>query len=242
MPWQIIPTNDFTNIIPALAEHIRSRTLARPAVIVVPNKVIRTWLRQELARHLGNLMAVTFMEEFAARRHFCGLQNEHTCHDVLLEAVIASVLDEIDARDPVWRPVHAWLAANRGSRMELSGQLTRLIRFYDKQRPSMLVDFTNNVVPPLASPDVQWQAELVSRVWKKAGLAKPLAASESVPLSDASIAATGPVAIVGGAFLPLIDYRWVQALAARPDVNVLQALLSPCRQFFADNPTRKQVM
>ena len=242
MPWQIIPTNDFTNIIPALADHIRSRTLARPAVIVVPNKVIRTWLRQELARHLGNIMAVTFMEEFAARRHFCGMQNEHTCHDVLLEAVIAAVLDEIDAGDPVWRPVHAWLAANRASRMELSGQLTRLVRFYDKQRPSMLVDFTNHVVPPLASPDVHWQAELISRVWKKAGLAKPLAASDSVPLSDASIAATGPVAIVGGAFLPLIDYRWVQALAARPDVNVLQVLLSPCRQFFADNPTRKQVM
>ena len=41
MPWQIIPTNDYTKLIPALAEHISTRTLARPAVIVVPNKVIR---------------------------------------------------------------------------------------------------------------------------------------------------------------------------------------------------------
>ncbi len=242
MPWQIIPTNDFKNIIPALADHIRSRTLARPAVIVVPNKVVRTWLRQELARHLGNVMAVTFMEEFAARRHFCGVQTIPTCHDVLLESVIAAVLDEIDTSDPVWRPVQAWLAANRGSRMELAGQLTRLVRFYDKQRPSMLADFIDNVVPPIASQDVQWQAELVSRVWKKASLAKPLAASDSVPLSESNIDGTGPVAIVGGAFLPLIDYRWVQALAARTDVNVLQVLLSPCRQFFADNPTRKQMM
>ncbi|MFY8053264.1 MAG: exodeoxyribonuclease V subunit gamma, partial [Armatimonadaceae bacterium] len=209
MPWQIIPTNDFKNIIPALADHIRSRTLARPAVIVVPNKVVRTWLRQELARHLGNIMAVTFMEEFAARRHFCGVQTIPTCHDVLLESVIAAVLDEIDTSDPVWRPVQAWLAANRGSRMELAGQLTRLVRFYDKQRPSMLADFIDNVVPPIASPDIHWQADLVSRVWKKAGLAKPLAASVSVPLSESNIAGTGPVAIVGGAFLPLIDYRWV---------------------------------
>ena len=117
MPWQIIPTNDYTNLIPALAEHISTRTLARPAVIVVPNKVIRTWLRQALARHMGNIMAVTFMEEFSARRHFCGKPDEHTCHDVLLEAVIADVLDEIDATDPIWRPVQAWLAANRSSRM-----------------------------------------------------------------------------------------------------------------------------
>jgi len=242
MPWQIIPTNDYTNIILTLAEHISTRTLARPAIIVVPNKVIRTWLRQALARHLGNVMAVTFMEEFAARRHFCGVPDEHTCHDVLLEAVIANVLDEIGVDDPVWRPVQAWLSANRGSRMELAGQLTRLIRFYDKQRPSMLLDFINGVVPPLASPDVHWQAELVQRVWKKAGLAAPLAASETVPLSDVSIGASGPIAIVGGAFLPLIDYRWVQALAAQPTVNVLQILLSPCREFFADNPTRKQLM
>ena len=242
MPWQIIPTNDYTNLIPALADHISTRTLARPAIIVVPNKVIRTWLRQALARHLGNLMAVTFMEEFAARRHFCGLPDEHTCHDVLLEAVIANVLDEIGVDDPVWRPVQAWLSANRGSRMELAGQLTRLIRFYDKQRPSMLKDFVNGVVPPLASPDVQWQTELVHRVWSKVDLAAPLSASDTVPLSESSIAATGPVAIVGGAFLPLIDYRWVQALAAQPNVNVLQVLLSPCREFFADNPTRKQLM
>ncbi len=242
MPWQIIPTNDYTNLIPTLAEHISTRTLARPAIIVVPNKVIRTWLRQALARHLGNVMAVTFMEEFAARRHFCGVPDEHTCHDVLLEAVIANVLDEIGVDDPVWRPVQAWLSANRGSRMELAGQLTRLIRFYDKQRPSMLLDFINGVVPPLASPDVHWQAELVQRVWKKAGLAAPLAASDTVPLSDDSIGASGPIAIVGGAFLPLIDYRWVQALAAQPNVNVLQILLSPCREFFADNPTRKQLM
>ena len=242
MPWQIIPTNDYTNLIPTLADHISTRTLARPAIIVVPNKVIRTWLRQALARHLGNVMAVTFMEEFAARRHFCGVPDEHTCHDVLLEAVIANVLDEIGVDDPVWRPVQAWLSANRGSRMELAGQLTRLVRFYDKQRPSMLLDFINGIVPPLASPDVHWQAELVQRVWKKAGLAAPLAASDTVPLSDVSIGASGPIAIVGGAFLPLIDYRWVQALAAQPNVNVLQILLSPCREFFADNPTRKQLM
>ncbi len=242
MPWQIIPTNDYTNLIPALAEHISTRTLARPAVIVVPNKVIRTWLRQALARHIGNIMAVTFMEEFAARRHFCGMPDEHTCHDVLLEAVIADALDEIDATDPIWRPVQAWLAANRSSRMELAGQLTRLVRFYDKQRPSMLLDFIRGVVPPLGSPDVHWQAELVQRVWAKAELANPLSASDAIPLSEPSIASTGPVAIVGGAFLPLIDYRWVQALAARPDINVLQVLLSPCRQFFADNPTRKQLM
>jgi len=242
MPWQIIPTNDYTNLIPALAEHISTRTLARPAVIVVPNKVIRTWLRQALARHMGNIMAVTFMEEFAARRHFCGMPDEHTCHDVLLEAIIADVLDEIDATDPIWRPVQAWLAANRSSRMELAGQLTRLVRFYDKQRPSMLLDFIRGVVPPLGSPDVHWQAELVQRVWAKADLADPISASDAIPLSESSIASTGPVAIVGGAFLPLIDYRWVQALAARADVNVLQVLLSPCRQFFADNPTRKQLM
>ena len=242
MPWQILPTNDYTNLIPALANHISTRTLARPAVIVVPNKVIRTWLRQELARHLGNIMAVTFMEEFAARRHFCGMRDEHTCHDVLLEAVIADVLDEIGVEDPVWRPVQAWLSANRGSRMELAGQLTRLIRFYDKQRPSMLLDFTKGIVPALASPDVHWQAELVQRVWAKADLAAPLGASDAIQLSESSITATGPVAIVGGAFLPLIDYRWVQALAAHPHVNVLQILLSPCRQFFADNPTRKQLM
>jgi exodeoxyribonuclease V gamma subunit len=117
-----------------------------------------------------------------------------------------------------------------------------LVRFYDKQRPSMLLDFIRGVVPPLGSPDVHWQAELVQRVWAKADLANPLSASDAIALSEASIASTGPVAIVGGAFLPLIDYRWVQALAARPDVNVLQVLLSPCRQFFADNPTRKQLM
>ena len=242
MPWQIIPTNHYTNLIPALAEHISTRTLARPAVIVVPNKVIRTWLRQALARQMGNIMAVTFMEEFAARRHFCGMPDERTCHDVLLEAIVAGVLDEIDASDPVWRPVQAWLAANRDSRMELAGQLTRLVRFYDKQRPSMLLDFIRGVVPPLGSPDVHWQAELVQRVWAKADLANPLSASDAIALSEASIASTGPVAIVGGAFLPLIDYRWVQALASRPDINVLQVLLSPCRQFFADNPTRKQLM
>ena len=74
MPWQIIPTNHYTNLIPALAEHISTRTLARPAVIVVPNKVIRTWLRQALARHMGNIMAVTFMEE---DEEIAGVLDEH---------------------------------------------------------------------------------------------------------------------------------------------------------------------
>jgi exonuclease V gamma subunit len=242
MPWQIIPTNDYNNLIPTIAAHIRKRTLARPAIIVVPNKVVKTWIRQALAQHIGNVMAVTFMEEFAARRYFCGLPDEHTCHDVLLETLVADVLDDIDETDVVWRPVNAWLAANRGSRMELAGQLTRLLRFYDKQRPSMLVDFINGAVPKLVSPDIQWQAELVQRVWARGGLATPIGAMTPVPLSETRVDESGPIVIVGGAFLPLIDYRWVQALAAKPQIHILQVLLSPCRHFFADNPTRKQLM
>lgn len=244
MSWYLHPTNDIDSAIPAIAAAIASRTLAQPAIIVVPNKVVRTYVKQALAQHQGHVMAVTFMEEYAARRYFTGNSEGQvdlpTCHDVLLEGMVAKVLQNLPEGSPHWSAVRAWLDANPNSLMELAGQLTRLIRFYDKQRPSMLREFIDGTCPITTHSDAQWQADLVKALWAETTMAVPLAATKPLVITPESLAKSGPIVIVGGSFLPLLDYRWLFAIASTPGQHVLQVLVTPSQEYFADSPTKRE--
>lgn len=244
MSWHLHPTNDIDSAIPAIAAAIAGRTLAQPAIIVVPNKVVRTYLKQALAKHQGHVMSVTFMEEYAARRYFTGTpegqDDRPTCHDVLLEGMVAKVLQNRPDGSPHWSAVRAWLDANPNSLMELAGQLTRLIRFYDKQRPSMLREFIDGTCPVTTHSDAQWQADLVKDLWAETTMSVPLAATKPMEITPESLAKSGPIVIVGGSFLPLLDYRWLFAIASTPGRHVLQVLVTPSQEYFADIPTKRE--